>query len=438
MVNKNDNLFALKGLIKVSILPFIIKVVGAVCSFSLSIMLARLLGVNGFGTYSLIISIVVVLSIPVRFGFEELATREISKASQENDYSTIRHFLLWSNRMIYPYTLGLATLAFLLCFFVNQNGILTGIAIAIITVGTLSLTTRNGAMLRGFNLLSKGIAPEDLIRQLAQLLLLLFFLLFAFSSITVLIGVSTFTFSTIVAFLFSHVWLRKELKDTKSVHPSSKHQYVYWRKSLFFMTITVGGQLLFGHIDTLMLGAIGEITQVGEYRAAVQLTIPLLMIITVGNQILQPHLVKSHHSQDKQAMQALVSNSSIYMFLMTFIIGLILIIYATQLLNLTFGKEYVIASTALQVLLMSQIINVFFGPVGTILNMTGLEKEAMIVVVFANIINIILDAIFIPLFGLVGAASASAVSIVLWTIILRYFIRKKLEIESSGILHTLK
>ena len=109
-------------------------------------------------------------------------------------------------------------------------------------------------------------------------------------------------------------------------------------------------------------------------------------------------------------------------------------VIAPQVLEFVFGADYRIASTALQILIMGQAINVMFGSVGTILNMTGLENLAMRGMVIAIVINLGLDVLLIPLLGLSGAALASALTITIWNAILRYYVKDRLGIESSGVI----
>jgi O-antigen/teichoic acid export membrane protein len=417
----------------------LIKTSGTLATFALSMALARVLGISEFGIYSLVVSAIMVLSIPIRSGIHTLATRETSKALTDETPSAIGHLLGWSNRLILIYTVASFIAVLLLWAVIGQSDFLDGLLIAIISVGTLSLTLRNAAILRGFKRFAKGTSPDILIRPVGQLALLAVILLvITWPHATAQAGLVAFTGASIIACLVSVIWLRRELSGAGDVWGDTGPAPIPWRKALLFLTIAGGGQILFGHIDTLMLGALGEPEQVGAYRASVQISMLLIFILTVVNQVLQPNLVRLYRLKDISGMQKLVSDSSFFMFMATLVLGAGLMIFAAPLIDVTFGSSYTIASTALQILVVGQVLNVFFGSVGTILNMTGMEKEAVTSIAIAIIVNISLDLVLIPLFGMVGAASASALSIFVWNMISRHYVKTRVGIESSGVIHRMR
>ena len=73
---------------------------------------------------------------------------------------------------------------------------------------------------------------------------------------------------------------------------------------------------------------------------------------------------------------------------------------------------------ALLILAFSQVINAMSGSVGIILNMTGKEKVFRNILFFALAINIVLNLFLIPIYGIEGAAIASASSLIYWKIVI--------------------
>lgn len=428
-----------RGIVQASFLPMVIKISGTLVTFALSITLARVLGVSEFGIYSLVISTIMVLSIPTQAGLQPLATREISKAIADENPSAIGYLLKWSGRLILAYTFIVFSVVLLLRMLLGQSKYIDCLVVASITIGILSLTLRNSAILRGLKKFSKGTSPDIVIRPIGQLAVLaLIIFLLAWPDANAHVGLVAFIIGSLVACFASIMWLQHELSAMGDVSCEKGAISIQWRKNLLFLTVAGGGQVLFGHIDTLMLGALGEPAQVGAYRASVQISMLLIFILTVVNQVLQPNLVRLYRKNDTKAMQKLVSDSSFYMFLATLVLGVGLLILGKPLIGLTFGNSYEIASVALQILVVGQVINVFFGSVGTILNMTGMEKEAVTSIAVAIIVNITLDVVLIPLLGMVGAAIASAVSILIWNMVARHYVQSRVGIESSGFIYRLK
>jgi len=67
--------------------------------------------------------------------------------------------------------------------------------------------------------------------------------------------------------------------------------------------------------------------------------------------------------------------------------------------------------------------------------MTGFEKESSKGMAIAIIINIALNLILIPEFGLNGAALSSMLSIFFWNLMLRHYVKTRVGIESSGAIY---
>jgi O-antigen/teichoic acid export membrane protein len=65
------------------------------------------------------------------------------------------------------------------------------------------------------------------------------------------------------------------------------------------------------------------------------------------------------------------------------------------------------------------------GSVGLILNMSGHVWYSAAGVVVAASVNIVGNAFLIPLFGMTGAATASAISLIIWNILLAYWVFKR-------------
>jgi len=70
------------------------------------------------------------------------------------------------------------------------------------------------------------------------------------------------------------------------------------------------------------------------------------------------------------------------------------------------------------------------GSVGVIMQMTGHQKVYQNIVLIALILNIVLNFTLIPLYGILGAAIATVVSISSWNIIGAVYLKQKLNIRS--------
>ena len=78
--------------------------------------------------------------------------------------------------------------------------------------------------------------------------------------------------------------------------------------------------------------------------------------------------------------------------------------------HLLFGSAYASAATPLVVLVIGQIASTFLGPAPTALHMTGAERFVMVVMITGAVLNIVGNIALIPYVGATGAALATGVA----------------------------
>ncbi|MGZ5441413.1 MAG: hypothetical protein ACXW5U_03935 [Thermoanaerobaculia bacterium] len=106
-------------------------------------------------------------------------------------------------------------------------------------------------------------------------------------------------------------------------------------------------------------------------------------------------------------------------------------------LTLLFGAEFEAGTVPLMILCCSQLVNVLFGSVAVILNMTGNEGMTARGVGIAAVTNIVLNLLLMPTYGVVGAACASLVSMITWNMVLAWSATRRTALHSTifGVVH---
>lgn len=428
-------------LIKSGLYIIIIRVIGTLLTFVLSVVLARSLGAAGYGIYSFALSVLMILSMPIQSGIPTLAVRETAKAMAVNDYSMVGLVWAWGNRLILSYTL-VAGVIVVVFFYVGGNLANTQrfhvIVVGFFSISLIALNLMQTAIIRGSGNVVMGVIPDGLFRPVINLILILGSLLVVsdieFSAFQAMFIYMVSTAATLfISFLMLKLLAKKyPIKSNNRVIPKE------WRNSLYTLSIVGGAQLLFGYLDTVILGFFREDAEVGLYRVVIQFSVIVSFGLTVLNQMLHPYFSKLTVSKDFDRLQKLAIYSSLVILAVAAIPALLFIFFGGNILEFVYGEEYVAGAVALKVLVFGQLVNAIFGSVGALLNMAGYEKDSMKGMSIAIGLNIILAFILIPSFGIEGAAVASAISMATWNIILRYFVNKRLGIESSGLFYYLK
>ena len=112
------------------------------------------------------------------------------------------------------------------------------------------------------------------------------------------------------------------------------------------------------------------------------------------------------------------------------VISLFLLGFTQPILNL-FGSDFIAARWVLLTLIVGKLINAFTGPVGYLLDLTGYQNQSALIRSCSTLVNVILNFIAIPLFGMLGAAIATALTFGIEKLWIQLFAYKKLGIYAS-------
>lgn len=107
------------------------------------------------------------------------------------------------------------------------------------------------------------------------------------------------------------------------------------------------------------------------------------------------------------------------------------------ILAIAFGSLYETAYIPLIILLVGQLINSGAGSVGLLLNMSGYERETARGMMVAAVLNVVLNLLLIPLWGINGSSLATSVSLIVWNVLLWWAVRKRLGINSLAFGNTI-
>lgn len=166
--------------------------------------------------------------------------------------------------------------------------------------------------------------------------------------------------------------------------------------------------------DVLMIGHFLESSDIGVYAAAAVIaTLLTTFLLRSLESILAPLIATQHGSDSNDNIQYLYITTTRWMFFITLPV-VIFIVLAADTIMLIYGKEFTArGSVVLLILMIGQMVDCVTGGVGNILTMTGHQKKELATNVIAVILNIILNLCLIPFFGIIGAATATSLSLII-------------------------
>ncbi len=214
----------------------------------------------------------------------------------------------------------------------------------------------------------------------------------------------------------------------KVTFKTTQSSWGFLRES-FPMMLSSAMLVMLGWLDTIVLGIYETDSNIGIYNVALKIATLTSFSLQAINSILAPKLAKCYAEDNQPLFHKLIRITTKLNFLITIVLVLGILISRYWLLSF-FGAEFVAGSTVLVLLCVGQLINSISGSVGVIFQMIGKQIIYQNIVLIALILNLILNFTLTPIYGMMGAAVATVVSIASWNIIGTVYLKRKMAIES--------
>ncbi|MGL5943949.1 MAG: flippase [Waterburya sp.] len=425
-----DNQSLKNKLLKGAAGSFGLKIASSGLAFVMSILLARFLGTVGLGTYSYATTWANLLGIPATLGTDQLIIREIAVYRSKYEWKLMGGLLRWANLIVLASSIAFAIIAGIIVWNLKINSepeIVWAVIFAMITIPIISLRSLRLGAMKGLHRIVLGQIPDSLFAPVIIIVLTSgCYWLFSddFNVFWVLI---IKIIATLITFFIGSTWLWRSLPaPIKQIKPEYKSKQWLFNALPFMFLGTV--QLINSRIDIIMLGEIKDVRSVGIYTVILGITELTVFIHHAANSVLGPTIATLYSEGKLKQLEKIISKSILLVFSISLLIGITMIVSGKYLL-LIFGSEFIPGYMAMNILIVGQMFNALTGPVGLLLNMTGHQNYTAIAVAFSAVLNIILNFILIPQWGINGAAVATAISLFVINIINIIFVHKTLNIS---------
>jgi O-antigen/teichoic acid export membrane protein len=413
----------------------VLRVTGAGLTLGGSVFLARVLGPQGYGVYAYVLSIAMLLAIPAALGLPNLLIRLVATYEARGDWGLLRGLLQRANQVVLPASGGLALAAALIGWILADHlpsGSLFTFWIAMATLPLLSLGQLRTAALRGLRHVLAGQTPETLVKPGLFLLLA--------AGVYLALGAGRFDPAWAMAMQLAAIaasfsvgatlLLRRVPKDVW--HADAGYSGRAWAVSAAPLLVVGGMQVINSYTDILMLGSMKGAAAAGVYRAVWELASLISFSLIAANMALAPAIARLWATGDRAQLQRMVTAAARGTLALSLPLGLLFILGGRLVLEVVFGAAFASGATALAILSGAQLANVAVGSVGYILMMTGHERDAALGVGVAAVVNVALNGLFIPFWGISGAAAATGISLVTWNLLLVWRVSRSIGIHTTA------
>jgi len=177
--------------------------------------------------------------------------------------------------------------------------------------------------------------------------------------------------------------------------------------------LSSGGLLIFTYADTILIGIFMTEADVGIYRVAFQLTSVASFMVIALHTVLFPRISKWHAENELKKIENSLTQAFTYSLFLAVPVAAGGIILSDKLLYFLYGAVFEVGVPALIILLFAQTANIFMYLQTMCLNAMDKPRTSFYITAVSAVVNIILNVLLIPIFGISGAAVASLITMMM-------------------------
>lgn len=218
-----------------------------------------------------------------------------------------------------------------------------------------------------------------------------------------------FVGSTIIISLFSPVLIRDSLSLEQSslwFLPALRATTVFG----FYVVLTNSISYFNTQVDSILIGFYLNPTEVGIYAVAILLSQIITLIPSAVQRVTAPATATLYGKGDLAGVREIIISTMKKSFFVSIVTAVFIAIIGQFLITFFFTVEFLPAYLPLLILLLGNIIFAPIMSVGATLSSIGKVHISFRVDAVCGVINVILNILLIPHFGIIGAALATTVS----------------------------
>ena len=420
------------SLLRATSFMMLIQPLGLALSFGLSILLARSMSTESLGIYFFVLSFLQVFGVFGELGFKTSLLRFVPTYLNARDWPMLKGLLNRSNQMIALSCFVIALAASLIVYFQQTQLTLEfsrAFWLAMLSLPLLVLMQTRSVTLRAFKRVAQAALPESIIKPLLFGLMIALGLWFYKQELS---ATQVFFFSLIATgftYLMVELWY-KQAAPKQLAHTVATTNSKFWIKVSIPLFAVTALLFLMKRIDSIMLGMLTDTTQVALFGAASRISDLARFGLTAVNMIAAPMISGLYHSSKHDELQRVVRLSAQAIFVITLVLSLGLSLGGPLLLSF-FGSNFQLAFVPLLILMIGQAVSALSGSVGFLMSLTGHHNQAALFVIGVLVLNVGLNFLLIPRFGMNGAAVATSASFIIWNLAALFYVLKNLNINPT-------
>lgn len=415
-----------------TLISLLLQGVGAGLVFFSEILLARMLGATGYGLFATVIAWMQVLLVVVLLGSNNLLVRFVPTYVATMNWASLRGAVLYSLLV----SLGVGVIIIAISSFmmsISENTLSEELRrsflIGMVILPVMAISIQRQAILRGLHHVAAALAPEYVVRPLCLILLsAAFYWIFGTplyaSQALIMYGLAA-VFAFLIGRYFQKLSMPRDVAEARAILHAGE-----WFRIAMPLFLNAIMQLLIVRMDIILLGILAGHEEAGRYAVASRVSDVIVFMSTSTNVVAAPLIARHHARDDIYGMQRMLVLLTKGVLVLTLPLVVLIGIFGDPILGL-FGNGYKVAYFSLLILACGQVVKALCGPVDFIMVMTGQHMKMLKILTLAATLNLALNLLLIPGYGMSGASVATACTTVFWNLYMRRVIGQCLGIDAS-------
>ncbi|CAN5911130.1 flippase [soil metagenome] len=408
--------------------------IGRFLGFATHVALAKMYGPAQLGFYALGVTLVHVANILSQFGMDNGIVRYVAHHGAREDTERVRGTILQALGVTFGLSVVFSASMFFGAGFLADTVFdkpfletmfrLFSLALPFFTLMSMTLWAT-----QGFHTVRYATLVQHVLRPLMNLA---FVFVFYFFGVEILGAVASYilsmAFGSALALYF--LWrIFPRLLD-RTVKPK------YESRALF----AVSGPMIIANFTqyinlwtaVLVLGIFAGAREVGIYDAASRTASLSTLVLIAFAGIFSPMISSLYQQGLLRDLSYLYKDVSRWAFTGALVFFLVTALLAKDIM-MAFGDEFLPGWPVIVVVAAAQLFNSSVGPTARVLAMTGHQRMVMTATISSALTAIALNFLLVPVFGIVGAAAATAAALVVSNSLSLYFVHRFLGFWPYGL-----
>jgi stage V sporulation protein B len=421
----------LKKALRGTVIVLIISFIATITAYLFRMVLAKNLDISQYGLFFGLLSFFSLLIMFMDFGLSTAASKFIVEFNISKSFKDIKSLLL--SILFFQIVTSIIIIAIIvLCIpqlsknFFHMLNITIYIILMCVWFFTLPIITFFNAIFQGFQ--KYGLFSSiELARQVLGLIITVVLLFFGYGLISPFIAYALVNIICLGIYSPMLFKIFPQFFHTKF----SFNKILLWKVFKFSLLLSISTLIgvIMTQTSTMMLTYFDGLAATGIYQVAIPIAGLTVFVFSILPNIAYPIISELNFVGKSQELLDGINFLYKYMYIITIPIAIILITFSGLIITLFFDAKFISAILPLRILIVMSIFSGIIIITTTIMSAIGRPQDIAKIMVYAAILNIVLNIVFIHLWSVTGAALATLISMFVAMIIALIRLRRMLNVS---------